>query len=58
MTVKHVLVLPRRLIPARWRASGAGSEDRRDRVGGDSDDDGDCGNNDYADYYRAATVMW
>lgn len=35
-----------------------GSEDRRDGVDSDSDDDGDCGNNDYADYYGAATVMW
>ena len=39
-------------------ASDLGSEDRRDRVDSDSDDDGDCGNNDYADYYGAATAMW
>lgn len=27
-------------------------------VGGDSDDDGDCGDNDYADYDQAATATW
>ena len=27
-------------------------------VASDSDDDGDCGNNDYADYYGPATGMW
>lgn len=31
---------------------------RRDRGDGDSDDDGDCGNNHYADYYGPATAMW
>lgn len=47
-----------RVLPRGVESCSVAHAQKTDASVGDSDNDADCGNNDYADYYRPATGMW